>query len=285
MSTIITKQIKAGSHNYKVMMEKYNSAMEVSDDCRRRPITSSSFQDKSKETFGEWEGVESYDEALSLLSNGYQPTVETLKEKLKGTKMGMGKRISFKNDMVGAVPVVPLAMMGVPNNMINMTMKPIKCKVIDIYYDVTCSFRTTSDQIIKNGQKLLGAVLELEKQGYKFNIYAVQTYADRTSVDVLTVKVKSSSQPIDLKRISFPLTHTAFFRVIGFDWYSKTPEGKYRSAYGHALSYDLSRSELDDFARQAFGDNAVFISGKNIMHEDEKYIMEVLTDAGQKKRK
>ena len=285
MSTINTKSVKAGSHNYKVMIENYNSAMEVAEDCRKRKITSNSFQDQSKETFGNWEGVQSYEEALSLLSNGYQPTVESLKEKLKGTKMGNGKRIAFKNDMVGAVPVVPLAMMGVPNNMINMTMKPIKCKVIDVYYDVTCSSGTSSEQIIKNGQKLLGAVLELERQGYKFNIYAVQTYADRTSVDILTVKVKSSSQPIDLKRISFPLTHTAFFRVIGFDWYSKTPEGKYRSGYGHALSYDLSRTDLDEFAQKAFGNNAVFISGKNIMHSDEKYIMEVLTDAGQKKRK
>lgn len=285
MSTIIERQFKSKKRNIKVMIEKYNSAMEVAEDCRRRTITDSSFNDKSMETFDSWEGVKSYDEALNLLTNGYQPTVEKLKKALKGTVTGSGKRITFKNDIAGFAPVVPLALQGVPNSMIGMTMKPIKCKVIDIYYDITCSAGTSSEQIIKNGQKILGAVLDLESQGYKFNIYAIQGYSDERSVDMLAVKVKSSTQPLDLKRISFPMTHTAFFRVIGFDWYSRTPKAKYRSGYGKALGYILSQEELDAFAKQTFGENAVYIAGKNIINREEDYIREVLTDAGNKKQK
>lgn len=285
MSTIIERQFKSKKRNIKVMIEKYNSAMEVAEDCRRRTITDSSFNDKSMETFDSWEGVKSYDEALNLLTNGYQPTVEKLKKALKGTVTGSGKRITFKNDIAGFAPVVPLALQGVPNSMIGMTMKPIKCKVIDIYYDITCSAGTSSEQIIKNGQKILGAVLDLESQGYKFNIYAIQGYSDERSVDMLAVKVKSSTQPLDLKRISFPMTHIAFFRVIGFDWYSRTPKAKYRSGYGKALGYILSQEELDAFAKQTFGENAVYIAGKNIINREEDYIREVLTDAGNKKQK
>lgn len=284
MSTIIEKKLNIkGKKNYKVMVESYNSAMEVAEDCKTRKITDSSFDDKAKETFSSWEGVKSYEEALDFLANGYQPTVEKMKGYLKGTRQGNGKRISFKNDIVGYNPVVPLALQGVPNNMINMSMKPIKCKVIDIYYDMTCSCGTDSDDIIKNGQKLLGAVLELEKQGYKFNIYAVQGYCNSNSADFLVVKVKSSTQPLDLKRISFPLTHTAFFRVIGFDWYSKTPKGTYRSEYGHALGYEFDNDQLEQFATQTFSDNAVYISGRNIMKKGQEYIEEVLTNAGKKK--
>lgn len=280
MSTIYNKTVKADSHEkaYNMMIERYDSVQEVVKHCKERKITNMSFDDKSKERMGEWEGVKSYQEALDLLNNGYQPTVEALNNAIKINKYGNGKRISFRNDVHGFAPIVPLALKGVPQTMVNVHMKPIKCKVIDVYYDMTTNCGTDSDTIIKNGQKLLGAIIALEQQGYKFNLYATQSYSNGKDADVLVVKVKSSNSPIDLKKMSFPLTHTAFFRVVGFDWYSKTPKGKYRAAYGHALSYEFRENELESIGKQMFGDNALYISGNRIQHKDEEYIKEVLTN-------
>lgn len=283
MSTIISKDITVGTRKRAVNVEFYDSAMDVYEDCKRRSITDSCFDDKSKASFGSWEGVKTYDEALKYLRNGYQPTVNKLKEKLKLRDPGQ-KRISFTNNIVGSAPIVPLALKGVPNCMIDTRMKQIKCKVIDVYYDMTCSCGTESKQIIENGQKMLGAILDLEHQGYRINLYAVQSYNDSSSSDILAVKIKSSNQPLDLKRMSFPLTHTAFFRVIGFDWYSRFPKGKYRSGYGHALGYELNDRELKEFSAKMFGDNAIYIAGSKILSRDEEYIKEVLKNAGQKNR-
>lgn len=281
MSTIIERKISVKSRNYEVKVEFYNSAAEVYEDCKRRKITDRSFKDMEKEHMGSFEGVKNYDEALGYLRGGYQPTVERLREKLNIKDPGQ-KRISFTNNVVGAAPVVPLALKGVPNCMIDTKMKRIKCKVIDVYYDMTCSCGTDSEDIIKNGQKLLGAILDLEHQGYRFNIYAMQTYSDNKGVDMLAVKIKSSNQPLDLKRMSFPLTHTAFFRVIGFDWYSKFPKGKYRCGYGHALGYEFNKKECDSLVHEVFGNNAILVIGKDILHEGEAHIREVLEDAGKK---
>lgn len=283
MSKIIEKKIKTSGHNMQVRAEFYDSAIDVYEDCRRRKITDSNFTNMEHEDMGSFEGVKNYDEALKYLRNGYQPTVNKLREKLNIKDPGQ-KRISFQNNIVGATPIVPLALKGVPNCMVDMKMKQIKCKVIDIYYDMTCSCGTDSDDIIKNGQKMLGAILDLEHQGYRFNLYAIQTYSDTNSVDLLTVKIKSSNQPLDLKRMSFPLTHTAFFRVIGFDWYSKFPKGVYRWGYGYGLGYKLNDKEIKEFFSKMFGDNAIYFAGKNILHEDEDYIKEVLKNAGSKKR-
>lgn len=283
MSTRVKRELKIGSRNFKVNLEQYNSAMEVYDDCKHRPITDSRFDDKSKESFGSWEGVENYDEALTLLRNGYQPTVDKLKEKLKITDPGQ-KRISFRNNIVGGAPVVPLAMKGVPNCMIDTQMKQIKCKVIDVYYDITCSCGTSSESIIANGQKMLGAILDLERQGYRFNLYSIQSYTSSNDADMLAVKIKSSNQPLDLKRMSFPLTHTAFFRVVGFDWYSRVPDGKYRSGYGHALGYEFDKRECQEIISKLFGDNSIYIAGKDILKQGEDYIKEILKDAGQRKK-
>ena len=279
MSTIIEKSVTVDkTKKIKVMCEMYRSANEVVADCEKRPITNSSFENIREKDDWKWRGVKSYEDAMDLMRHGYQPTVEKLKEQLKISRRGDGKRVSFVNNIVGANPVVPLAMMGVPNCMIDMRMKPIKCKVVDVYYDMTMSCGTSPEKIIKNGQKLLGVILDLERAGYRFNLYGVQTYYWGGDMDMLAVKVKSASQPIDLKRISFPLTHVGFFRVIGFDWYSKTPKGKYRSGYGCALGYKLNDSQVKQFAKEMFGDNAIYISAAKMRDESEEHLREVLTN-------
>lgn len=282
MSVIKDKKVKVRGESFSIHMECFESAQEAAQTCKVRQITDSRFDDKAHERFSEWEGVRNYDEALELLRNGYQPTVEKMAGVFKGTVSGENKRFSFLNNVQGFAPVVPLALKGVPNCMMDMRMQPIKAKVIDVYYDMTAGSGTDSDDIIKAGQSLLGSIIELEKQGYRFNLYAVQSYAEEGDCDMLVVKVKSSGQPLDLKRISFPLTHTGFFRVIGFDWYSKVPGGKYRMAYGRAIAYFNTNEQLQEIARQAFSKTAVYLSATKILKQDKEHIKEVLTNGNSK---
>lgn len=278
MSTMFEKVVNTSRRkNYKFTVEQFNSAMEVAKTCKEREITNSRFENKQDERFGRWEGVKTYDEALEYLRNGHQETVDRMKEKIKVNVSGQTKRFRFQNSPQGFNPIVPLALKGVPNCMIDMRMVPIKSKVIDVYYDMTCASGIDSDDIIEAGRKILTTIYELEAQGYRFNLYAVQTYTDSNDADMLVIKVKSSTQPVDLKRISFPLCHTAFFRVIGFDWYSRFPKGKYRSGYGCALKYQFE-SETEECAKQLFGRNAVFFAAASVVRNNEEYIKGVLTN-------
>lgn len=280
MSTIFTRKV----NGMKFHIERFTSAAEVVDVSGERTLTDSGFYEVKFKSDWDWRGCRSWDDALDMMKHGYQPAVERLKGLLKINARGNGKRITFQNNIVGYAPVVPLALKGVPNNMIDTRMKPIKCKVLDVYYDMTASAGIESDTIIENGQKLLGAILELEATGYAFNLYAVQTYADESSCDMMVVKVKSSNQPIDLKRISFPLTHTAFFRAIGFDWYSKVPGGKYRNAYGRGLAYVKDTEELNDMFKDIFGVNSIYLACGKIINEDTTHIKEVLGNGNSKTR-
>ena len=284
MSVIREYQLKS-ANGYKIMCERYNSAAEVVADCRTRKITDNSFHDMNDGRLGgkgkKWCGVDSYEQALEYLEKGYQPVVDKLKFVIKANISGQGKRISFHNDIVGYAPIVPLAIMGVPNAMVNSHMKTIKAKVIDVYYDGIFGYGVSSENIIKTGSKVIAVILQLEQQGYRFNLYQVQSYSDRKGCDMMTVKLKDAAQPVDLKRISFPLTHTGFFRVIGFDWYSKTPKGKYRPCYGHAIGYEDSvKSKLPAMFKEMFGENAVFVSGAELLQKGERgeeYLKEVFT--------
>lgn len=93
---------------------------------------------------------------------------------------------------------------------------------------------------------------------------------------MMIVKIKDAAQPVDLKRISFPIAHTAFSRVIGWDWYSRFPKGRYRLGYSSSLT--LQNKFRDDWAKKLFGDNAILIGAKKLMRENEEYIERLFTN-------
>ena len=257
--------------NAVINIERFNSAQEVVKASASRTITDSRFRDMSKpgQVNPKFTSVSSLDEALEIMRTGYQPAVESLKTANSGLS-GQGKRINFHNDVVGFAPVVPLALIGVPQSMINMSVKPIKSKVIDVYYSMTASAGTSTETIIENGKRLLSAIMSLEHQGYRINLYAVQDYYnEEKGADMLVIKIKSSNTPLDLKRMSFALMHPAFFRVIGFDWYSKTPNGQHRWCYGHALGYDFSDETMQNGFKEMFGQNAVVFSCAKLSKDRE----------------
>lgn len=262
-------------------VECFDSADEVVQTCSRRELNRAggfSMNDRENVDF-HFTGVHSYEEACELLKTGYQPSVEKFQANTKANLSGQGKRISFFNDVVGFNPIVPLALMGVPNAMQNSYMKPIKAKVVDVYYDMTVSYGVSKEDLQKAGEKLLGAILELEMQGYKFNLYAIQTYSDSNSFDMLCTKIKNSNTPLDLRKISFPLTHPGYFRCIGFDWYSRMPKSKYRSGYGHALSYEYDERKVAEGFKQIFGKNAVVFSASRMLKQDSEHVKNVLTSS------
>lgn len=281
----IQKQFEISTKNhkkFKIISEEYSNTFDIVEDCKNRSMTNNAFEDVKKSDDWYWRGVKSYDEALDLLKNGYVDQVEAIKKEISKTVKGQSKRIKFANDIVGYAPIVPLAILGVPNSMINATMKPIKAKVLDIYYDMTAESNYDSEDFINTGIEFLKVITAMEMQGYRINLTAIQSYTDEKIANILQVKLKSANQPLDLKRISFPTMHTAFFRVIGFDWYSKTPKGKHIFGYGHSTQREFARGisriekeslneldELVEFKNELFGKNAVYIPAKLIINTDK----------------
>lgn len=278
MSIIKTYKTKFfGGH---LNIEMYNSVQEMAKDLEIRKMTDPHFRDPY---IGKYDFVgATKEQTYTMLREGYQPTVDELKSKLKVSASGQSKRFKTFNDVVGFQPIIPNAIMGLPNAMVNSAMKSIKTKVLDVYYEMTCSAYVKSADLIKAGQKMLGVIMELEAQGYRFNLYCTQGYySSDKGCDMVCVKVKSANQPMDLERMSFPISHTAFFRGIGFDWYSKFPKGTYRAGYGSAISHTKSQSEIQEEYRKLFGRNAIYFSATKILDLKgyaEGYLKEVLTN-------
>lgn len=260
-----------------LQIEFYESAQQMCADLEKRTITDVMFK-KNPYLDARWVGA-TREEAYEMLRTGYQPVVEELKANLKA--QATGKRFSTYQDVAGFQPIIPNAIMGLPNSMINSRMKPIKTKVIDVYYENTASHYITSKQIMEAGAKMLSVIQRLEAQGYRFNLYVTQGYYRKgKGCDMLCLKVKSANQPMDLKRMSFPIAHTAFFRGMGFDWYSKVPGGKYRDMYGYPVTSDWNHDEVQSEYRRLLGKSAVYFSAMELINrtDTKEYVEEVLTN-------
>ena len=280
----IQKQFKISTSNhkdYEIISEEYNSAMDVANDCETRKITNHNFKNVKYEDNWDWRGVKNYDEAIDLLKNGYIDKVEKIQKEINKSVIGQSKRITFHNDIVGYAPIVPLAILGIPNSMINSKMKPIKAKVIEICYDIGCSAFVNSDDIIRVGLAFLKIIANMEMQGYRIKLTAVQGYSTNSILNLLRINLKSANQPLDLKRISFPTIHTGFFRVIGFDWFSKTPHGKYiGSGYGYPITSTFSnKKDLREFVNQVFGKNTVYIAARWFVDVSDKNLENKIKEA------
>lgn len=273
----IIKTFKSEVFGGHLNVEIYQTAQQVADDLEVRTMTSDSFK-QNPYADRRFVGA-SREETYKMLREGYQPVVDSLKAKLRAS--ATTKRFKSYNDVAGYQPIIPNAIMGLPKSMINSSLTPIKMKVIDIYYESTVPAYRDADELIKAGSKMLGVITELEGQGYRFNLYITQGYYDKKlGTDMLCLKVKSANQPLDLKRMSFPIAHTSFFRGMGFDWYSKFPKGTFRSGYGQPISCNHTHEEIQNEYRKFFGKNAIYFSAEKICHERDKaedYIREVLT--------
>lgn len=264
--------------------EFYEDANSVVEDCKSRAVRHSDY--KIGTSFSSsWEGVSTYDEALNLLKNGYQSVVDNFRNELKVSDR-YAPRFSFSNNVYGFAPIVPLAIKGIPTCMHNMEMRTLKAKVLDVYYDIGVIASYTAEQIVKAGQTVLGTILELERMGYRFNLFAVQTYYKEGILDALCVKVKSSGTPLDLKRLSFPLVHPAFFRVIGFDWQGKSPVTRYiGGGRGKDFVDNVEKEDVRTVVKEMFGNTACYIAARTVIDNDydREIIKEVFTDVTPKK--
>lgn len=267
---------------FKANIEFFDSSMECVNTCKKRKITDSNFRDMHCSSYSQdWEGVGSYEEALKIMYDGWNTEVKSLQAIVENCKqLQTDKRISFKNDVCGFAPVVPLALLRVPNAMLNTDLKRIKSKIVSIYYDVTIHCGNKAEQITENGKKVIEAIIRLENMGYRVNLNIIQGYTNRNNGDFLTIKIKSANQHLDLKRVCFPAMHAAMFRVIGFDWYSKFPRGTYRSGYGTnlAASFNDDCEKINKLTEELFGKEAIYISAKLIQDKDTDYLVKVLKE-------
>ena len=200
----------------------------------------------------------SYAEAADLITKGYEEPVEKIKRGVtQNVRNYAASKTAVKTDIVGYAPCVPNAILGLPNSMLNKATSVKKSKVISIVYDSTGAWHVDADEFIKSGIAVLSAIASLEMSGYRVELKVAFLDCGGSRQNMFsTVTLKDWRQPLDVKKIAFPICHPSMLRRIGFRQIETNPEltdtsyiGGYGTSKVSAGVYDGAK-RLEDELRK-----------------------------------
>lgn len=183
--------------------------------------------------------TKNFEEAKDLLLHGWEHGTIEIKRKVEARNTGVMLKQKTVYDVAGYQCSVPRYLQGIPTNMINKKSIPQKNKVITI--NKCCSYSALVDRktIIEESVKVLQLVNRMEKQGYRVNLNVLFDSVKR-NISVIKVRVKSSSQKLNIKQTAFPLVHPSMLRRIIFAVWERSEECSY---YGFERGYGMPANE------------------------------------------
>lgn len=235
-----TKCIDSG--NNKNIIEEFESYDELLRTTSSREVHDWAHGDSKRHEVDDrrdpWSGERTYQDAVRHLKEGCETSFKLIKTGPKDSSRVINKDrkpMTF-NNVIGFQPNVPAAIMGLPKSMIDCKMTPKRTKIIDLIYDMTANCGNETKALAEYGAKILKHVVSLEQSGYRVRLSVVATFAHSyDDKHVVKVKLKSENQPLDMKRVSYPLAGKGMFRRIMFDWYESCPEATEISGYGSPM--------------------------------------------------
>lgn len=170
-------------------------------------------------------GTESYDEAVKLFSEGWGFGANELTRRIKLDKTKEEVKFIQKSifDIVGFQASVPRYLQGIPTNMVNKKMVPIKQKVVTINKVVWFGAWVTTEQIMKWSKATLDVIQAIEKQGMRVNLNIVfGTQADR-KIEGGKIRIKNANERLNISKLAFPLAHPSMLRRLLFRYLEVSP--------------------------------------------------------------
>lgn len=282
------------------MKDKYNVVFErfqtidklIQANKNRKPNkVFSPYSLKSNDTSDECQSFSetaSYQEAEDLLVHSWDKPLDRLKggEKAFVKSNTVAQKRKSATGVVGYMPNVPNAVMGLPNSMINTESIKQKVKAVTIVYSPCVSYQWSSNEIIDSGIAVMNIINLLERNGIRVQL-TIEFMASHTGISnpknqlsVAWLNVKGWRDPLDLKKIAFPVVHSSMLRRIGFRWLETNPNIKnqsYTRGYGMPIGdgiYTAAVRTLND--HQLLKDHEYYITAPlcRDMNFDPEKIME-----------
>lgn len=265
---IITSERKKYEGNTNIAYEYFSTIDELIKVNRERPhINQNEDHTLPHELSYRFNGCDTYEEAENMALNGWNEILEDTRFENfyynGGIKIEkMTKQI---NDVVGYVPVVPNVLLGLPKTMINFTKKKVKSKILHIVYGITVPASVDEKELKKIGFEFMKAVVNLEKQGYRLKLTAMQEYSEDKDTDILFIKVKDEFKKLDLQSSMFTLIHPSVFRAIGFVWKERSSICEYMSGYGRPYQGIFLEKNIKTILKD---ENLTYISANSFVNKE-----------------
>lgn len=238
--------------NDKLVFESFSTTHEFMRAVTSRPQNDKTPDNRGREGKNEFCGGLSWDESMDALRNGLPEICKAMQSDLRkfrenGT-ITLGNKSVPRNYYYGSKPNVPAALAGKPKSMRQRQRQPKKVKTIRIVYDQCQNANTSAMTLKQSGTSVLCLVYALEKAGYrvKFDLLPFASQS-RDECAISLINLKDFRQPLDLLKLSFPITHPAMFRRFGFTWLETVENlGSFYVGHGHHIDRDTMITRLTE---------------------------------------
>lgn len=196
-------------------------------------------------------GVESLEEAVHLLGNGWQEGSEMVsKEVYSISDVRLSKPVKRTvYDVIGHNASIPRYLQGIPTNMINTKSEQNKQRVINLYWDCSRDVSQTVEHIKRDAIKALQTIRIIESKGYRVNLTVVAAIMMPGLEYYVKVKIKSSTERLNISKVAYPMVHPSFLRRIIFrliECDERIEKENYVDYIGNIMSHSKIQSFLTD---------------------------------------
>ena len=191
----------------------------------------------------EFTGTHSYEQAVEMFKNGWQSKAEELTKKLKVIQNqvidAQVQKVLF--DVVGFQASVPRYLQGIPTNMVNKKLVPIKQKIVTINKDISYNCGITTEQIVEASIQTLQLVKKIEAQGIRVNLNLIWGVKASGSNEIVKIRLKSANERVNISKLAFPLVHPSMLRRLCFRYLEVAPTITHGYLYGYGSPLDGSQ--------------------------------------------
>ena len=191
----------------------------------------------------EFTGTDSYEQAVEMFKNGWQSKAEELTKRLKVIQNqvidAQVQKVLF--DVVGFQASVPRYLQGIPTNMVNKKLVPIKQKIVTINKDISYNCGVTTEQIVEASIQTLQLVKKIEAQGIRVNLNLIWGVKASGSNEIVKIRLKSANERVNISKLAFPLVHPSMLRRLCFRYLEVAPTITHGYLYGYGSPLDGSQ--------------------------------------------
>lgn len=243
----------------------------------------------SNDEGGGFLGTKTYADAVELIKKGWEDPVKELKTAQTALRVkanGSTLKTRPRNSVVGYAPCVPAAILGLPESMIATERTPQKIKAVSIIYCSDASAGTATKEFLKCGAVVLNIVNELELKGYRVRLVNEFTGAERDNEALISrVVLKDWRQPLDLKKITFPLAHSAMCRRFSFRYTETQPELRntgWRPGYGRPIGSRGYAKVVEAYRKEGLLTDNEYYLNLQMVQKNDYDMQKVMEQAGMK---
>lgn len=222
---------KASECNYTKI--SFNSINDLMNFIKNTPYTPEGKTWNSSVNTSEWTArftkTSSFEEATDLLYHGWESGAKLLTTKLNAINSSPVAKNKTVYDVAGFQCSVPRYLQGIPTNMIQNKRVATKTKVVNVVKNFAYASKVSAEKIEEESVKFLEMVQNMEQSGTRCNVFiTIPVYLTifKRNIVCIDVKIKDSTQRMNIKQMAFPLMHPSMLRRIIFNVIEKLEETK-----------------------------------------------------------